>query len=51
MKTLQPMSKDKFRSLLEEERDKRAQKGVDENGEPLKIWTAILLRLLTGSGL
>lgn len=33
------MSKDKFRSLLEEERDKRAQKGVDENGEPLKIWT------------
>ena len=39
MKTLQPMSKDKFRSLLEEERDKRAQKGVDENGEPLKIWT------------
>ena len=39
MKTLQPMSKDKFRSLLEAERDKRAQMGTDENGEPLKIWT------------
>ncbi len=39
MKTLSELNRDELRILLEEIREERRQKGVDENGEPAKIWS------------
>ncbi len=39
MKTLSEINRDELRELLEGIREKRRQEGLDENGEPAKIWT------------
>lgn len=39
MKTLSEINRDELRDLLEGIREKRRQEGLNENGEPAKIWT------------
>lgn len=39
MKTLSEINRDELRSLLEGIREERLMKGVDENGEPARIWS------------
>ncbi len=39
MKTLSEINRDELRELLEGIREKRRQEGLDENGEPARIWT------------
>lgn len=39
MKTLSELNRDELRSLLEGIREERLMKGVDENGEPARIWS------------
>lgn len=39
MKTLSEINRDELRELLEGIREKRRQEGLDENGEPAKIWS------------
>ena len=39
MKTLSELNRDELRNLLEGIREERRAKGVDENGEPAKIWS------------
>lgn len=39
MKTLSELNRDELRSLLEGIREERRLKGVDENGEPARIWS------------
>ncbi len=39
MKTLSEINREELRALLEDIREKRRREGLDENGEPAKIWT------------
>ncbi len=39
MKTLSELNRDELRNLLEGIREERRLKGVDENGEPARIWS------------
>lgn len=39
MKTLSELNRDELRNLLENIREERRRSGVDENGEPAKIWS------------
>lgn len=39
MKTLSELNRDELRILLENIREERRKNGVDENGEPAKIWS------------
>ena len=39
MKTLSELNRDELRNLLENIREERRAKGVDENGEPARIWS------------
>ncbi len=39
MKTLSELNRDELRSLLEGIREERRRNGVDENGEPARIWS------------
>lgn len=39
MKTLSELNRDELRILLENIREERRAKGVDDNGEPAKIWS------------
>ncbi len=39
MKTLSELNRDELRNLLENIREERRRNGVDENGEPAKIWS------------
>ena len=39
MKTLSELNRDELRILLENIREERRAKGVDENGEPARIWS------------
>lgn len=48
MKTLPSLSKDELRVLLEKERDERSAKSVDDNGEPMRIWTNEEINRLLG---
>ncbi len=39
MKTLSELNRDELRNLLENIREERRRNGVDENGEPARIWS------------
>lgn len=39
MKTLSEINREELLALIEDIREKRRQEGLDENGEPAKIWT------------